>query len=120
MAKKNGRWLISLVGLAIIIAGVTMSIAKTYFVLPAEVAHHAKDFSEMKEVNKEDHDEFKADIDSCEVWMGEAQSEIVGIKKDIGYLGEKIDDSILEQKTFQIEQRTMQKEILDKIGELKK
>lgn len=120
MAKRNGKLIISIVSLTIIIVSCIMAIAKTYFVLPAEVAHHAKDFTEMKGANEKDHDEFKADIDSCEVWMGEAKSEIVGVKKDIGYLGDKIDDSILEQKTFQVEQRTMQKEILNKIGELKK
>lgn len=120
MAKKNGKMIISLVGLAIVIIGCVMAIAKTYFVLPAEVAHHAQDFAEMKEINKEEHKEFKVDIDGCDDWMAETGEELVGIKKDIGYLGDKIDDNLLEQKEFQVEQRVMQQAILTKIEGLKK
>ena len=49
MAKRNGRWLIAIVSLTILVIGSIMTIAKTYFLLPAEVAHHAKDFAEMKD-----------------------------------------------------------------------
>ncbi len=103
--KINGKikTLKAIMGMVIIIAGVVMSIAKSYFVLPVEVAHHAKDFTELKDDNAEDHNEFKADIDSCNEWMGETGKELVGIKKDIGYLRKELDDNLLEQKEFQIE-----------------
>ena len=50
MAKKmNGKKIIPLIGLAVVIIGCVMAIAKTYFILPNEVAHQAKDFAEMKD-----------------------------------------------------------------------
>ncbi len=49
MAKRNGRMIISIVGLAIVVIGCVMAIAKTYFILPTEVAHQATAFAEMKD-----------------------------------------------------------------------
>ena len=62
----------------------------------------------------------ESDIESCEAWMGETGKELVGIKKDVGYLRKEFDDSRLEQKAFRAEQRIMQKEILTEIKEIRK
>ncbi len=109
--QRNGKikTLIAIVGIIIVLAGVVMSIAKTYFVLPIEIEHHAKNFTELKETNKEKHDELQTDIDSCQDWMGETKAELVGIKKDVEYLGKKVDRSL-----------DVQQEILTEIREINK
>ena len=86
MTKNNGKIkiIIVIVGAVITLTGVVMSIAKTYFVIPVEIAHNVKN-------NDDDHREFKAEIEDCKDWMSQTGAELVGIKKDIGYLGEKVD-----------------------------
>ena len=94
MTKNNGKIkiIVVIVGALITLAGVVMSVAKSYFILPIEVANNAKN-------NEEDHKEFKADIDDCQDWMSKTGAELVGIKKDIGFLGEKIDrNSVIQQQ----------------------
>ena len=113
MAKNNGKIkiIVVIVGAVLTLAGVVMSVAKTYFVIPVEIAHNVKN-------NDDDHREFKADIEDCQDWMSQTGKELVGIKKDVGYLSKKLDDNLVEQKAFQVEQRTMQKEIIKKIQEI--
>ena len=86
MAKNNGKIkiIIAIVTIFLTLVGVVISVAKSYFILPIEVAHNA-------ESNKKDHKEFKTDIEDCQDWMSQTGAELVGIKKDIGYLGEKVD-----------------------------
>ena len=49
MAKKNGKMIIAIISLTLVIIGCIMAIAKTYFILPTEVAHQAKDIDEIGE-----------------------------------------------------------------------
>ena len=86
MTKNNGKIkiIVVIVGAVLTLTGVVMSIAKTYFVIPVEIANNAKN-------NEEDHKEFKKDIEGCQDWMSQTGKELVGIKKDIGFLGEKVD-----------------------------
>ena len=113
MTKNNGKIkiIIAIVTIFLTLVGVVISVAKSYFILPIEVAHNA-------ESNKKDHKEFKTDIEGCQDWMSKTGKELVGIKKDVGYLSDKLDDNLIEQKAFQVEQRTMQKEIIKKIQEI--
>ena len=86
MTKNNGKIkiIVAIVTIALTLVGVVISVAKSYFILPIEVAH-------LAESNDKDHKEFKTDIEGCQDWMSQTGAELVGIKKDIGYLGEKVD-----------------------------
>ena len=48
----------------------------------------------------------------------ETEKEVFGLKKEFGNLAEKVDRNFKNQQDFQIEQRTMQKEIIKEIKEL--
>ncbi len=74
----------------------------------------------VKHIEDNEIPKIETDIDSCKDWMSDTGAELVGIKKDVGYLRKEIDENLLEQKTFQVEQRAMQTEILTKIEGLKK
>lgn len=119
MAKEtNGRTrliifiIVSVVGLA----GVGFGILEVWFVLPVEVAAHAETSAKSWETNKEEHKEMQNDIS-----MNEAEcEEIVGIKKDVQYLGEKIDRNWEAQKMYQAEQNRRTGVIIDEIRALRK
>lgn len=52
--------------------------------------------------------------------INQNKMELVGVKKDIEHLGEKVDRNFKDQQEFQVEQRIMQKEIIKEIKELHK
>lgn len=79
MAKKNGKMIISLVGLAIIVIGCVMAIAKTYFILPTEVAHQAKDFAEIEDEVKD----IDARVDMVEDIVSIIQNDLNYIRGDV-------------------------------------
>ena len=94
MTKNNGKIkiIIAIVTIFLTLVGVVISVAKSYFILPIEVSH-------LAESNDKDHKEFKTDIEGCQDWMSQTGAELVGIKKDIGFLGEKIDrNSVIQQQ----------------------
>ncbi len=79
MAKKNGKLIISIVSLGIVVKVAVMAIAKTYFILPTEVAHQAKDIVEVKD-KIEDID---ARVDLVEDIVSIIQNDLQYIRGDI-------------------------------------
>lgn len=93
MPKRNGKMIISIVGLAIVIIGCVMAIAKTYFILPTEVEHQATAFAEMKG----DVKDIDARVDLVEDIVSIIQNDLEYIRGDL------------------IEQKALSKEILKEI-----
>lgn len=83
MAKKNGKWIIGIVTLIILVLGCIMTVAKTYFVLPAEVGHQAKNFAEMKDENDKDHDQFMTNDKIFGENMIEIKTDMKYMRKDM-------------------------------------
>lgn len=108
MAKKNGRtkMIIAIVGLTIVVLGVVMSVAKSYFILPIEQAHQKEIFTEMKKENNREHDEFVA-VDKI------LNNDRIELKTDVKHI-------IATQERFMQEQKTTNEKILDGIRELHK
>ncbi len=79
MSKKNGKMIISLAALAIVIISCVMAIAKTYFILPTEVTHQAKDIDEMKDEVKY----IDARVDLVEDIVSIIQNDLNYIRGDI-------------------------------------
>lgn len=60
----------------------------------------------------------EGDLDYHDDRLYEQEKEVFGLKKEFGYLADKVDRNFKDQQNFQIEQRAVQKDILDGIKEL--
>lgn len=72
----------------------------------------------VKSIETNDLPNIEDDIDYHDDRLYEQEKEVLGIKRDIGHLTEKVDRNFKDQQEFQVEQRTMQKEIIKEIKEL--
>lgn len=60
------------------------------------------------------------DIDYHDDRLYEQEKEVFGLKKEVSHLAEKVDRNFKDQQDFRIEQRVVQKQILDEIKEIRK
>lgn len=94
MAKiKNGKLIISVISLAIVVICCVMAIAKTYFILPTEVAHQATDIGEMED-----------EVESIDARVDLVEDIVSIIQNDLNYIRGDL-----------IEQKELSKEILKEL-----
>lgn len=98
MAKKNGvrNWLIFAISAGIVLFGV----ASAFYGINGGVKHGVEERKGMCD-----------DIDANTLRVGLVEDEVIGLKKDVGHLGEKMDDGF---KRVEATQKAILTEIRNK------
>lgn len=118
MAKKNGiKTYVSIAGIILTLLAIIVSFVKGYTKLEGQVANVEGKVKSIKETNLPN---IEGDLDYHDDRLYETEKEVFGLKKEFGYLADKVDRNLEEQQKFQLEQRGMQKEIITSIKELHK
>ena len=74
----------------------------------------------VKRIKEIDLPNIEGDNEYHDDRLYEQEKEVFGLKKEVGYLADKVDRNFKDQQSFQIEQRATQKDILDGIKGLQK
>ncbi len=73
---------------------------------------------DVKSIKDTDLLNIEGDLNYQDDRLYETEKEVFGLKKEFGYLADKVDRNFKDQQNFQVEQKLVQKEILDGIKEL--
>jgi hypothetical protein len=114
MAKISNGTILNLVKWAAVII---FSAGSVYAVVHYRLNTVEGDVKRIKETALPD---IGGDIEYHDDRLYEQEKEVFGLKKEFGHLADKVDRNFKDQQDFQVEQKLVQKEILDGIKELHK
>jgi len=118
MQKKYNGILLKIVLALVVVAIAAVFSAGGFYMLTSYRLNTVE--ANVKNIKETDLLNIEADYAFHDDRLYEQEKEVFGLKKEFGYLADKVDRNYKDQQVFQIAQKSVQKQILEEIQGLRK